>query len=168
MNDDRPLIVDLLIGAAAGAAATWVMDRVTTALYERQSEKVTQKEEDARGGETAYVAAAGKAASLIGRELSDQEKQKAGEMIHWALGIGAGATYGGLRNVMPALGPGSGVAFATLWWAALDEGANPILGLTPPPQEFPWQTHARGLAGHLVLGAVLDTFFAAVDLTLED
>ena len=31
----------------------------------------------------------------------------------------------------------------------VDEGLNPALGLTPGPDRFPWQAHARGLAGHM-------------------
>jgi hypothetical protein len=35
--------------------------------------------------------------------------------------------------------------------------ANALLRLTPGPAAFPWQTHARGLAGHLAFGVVADT-----------
>jgi uncharacterized membrane protein YagU involved in acid resistance len=40
-----------------------------------------------------------------------------------------------------------------------DELLKPLLGLIPGPTRYPWQTHARGLIGHLVLGAVTDTVF---------
>ena len=42
----RPLAVDVLIGAAAGLAATWLMDKVTTVLYERESKDVREREDD--------------------------------------------------------------------------------------------------------------------------
>ena len=38
------------------------------------------------------------------------------------------------------------------------------LGLAPPPTKFPWQTHARGFAGHLALGAVVEAAFDVADL----
>jgi hypothetical protein len=37
------------------------------------------------------------------------------------------------------------------------------LGLTPDPQEFSWQTHARGLAGHLVFGIAADAMLRVLD-----
>ena len=46
----------------------------------------------------------------------------------------------------------------------MDEGAVYALGLTPGPTAFPWQTHARGFAGHLVLGVILDAAFDVADL----
>jgi uncharacterized membrane protein YagU involved in acid resistance len=61
------------------------------------------------------------------------------------------------------LGIGSGLAYGVLFWAAMDEGANTALKLTAPPNRFPWQTHARGLAGHLALGAVIEIVFDAAD-----
>lgn len=163
----RSLITDVVIGAAAGVAATWLMDRVTTVLYEKESEETQERENEARGGQTAYVIAAEKAASLVGRELDEEEKKKAGTAIHWALGVGAGAFYGALRNRIPQLGIGSGLAYGTVFWLAMDEAALTALGLTPPPQEFPWQTHARGLAGHLVLGGVIEAAFDLTDAVSE-
>jgi hypothetical protein len=50
-----------------------------------------------------------------------------------------------------------GLAFGTAFYLLMDEGAVYALGLTPGPTKFPWQTHARGLAGHLAFGAVAST-----------
>lgn len=36
----------------------------------------------------------------------------------------------------------------------VDEGLNPIIGSSAPPQAYPLSTHLRGLVGHLVYGAV--------------
>ena len=38
----------------------------------------------------------------------------------------------------------------------MDEIVAPLLGLTSGPKAYPWQAHARGLAGHLALGATTD------------
>jgi uncharacterized membrane protein YagU involved in acid resistance len=163
----RHLLLDLALGAAAGAVATWVMDEVTTALYEREPKKVQKRENAARGQKTAYEIAAEKAASVAGRKLTRKEGKAVGTAIHWSLGVSAGAVYGVLRNRIPALGLGSGLAYGTAFWLAMDEAALTLLGLTPPPQEFPWQTHLRGLAGHLALGAVVEAAFDAVDVATE-
>lgn len=163
MKKGRPLAIDLVLGALAGAAATWAMDQATTAMYERESRQVRKKEDRARGGKTAYAVAASKVADAAGYELDEDEEKKAAATIHWALGIGAGAVYGALRNVAPRLGIGSGIAYGALFWLAMDEAALTLLGLTPPPKAFPWQTHVRGLAGHLVFGTIAEAFFDIAD-----
>ena len=159
----RPILLDITLGAIAGAAATVAMDKVTTAMYERQRREVRRREESARGGKTAYQVAAEKYGEWSGADLDDEDTQHLGEMIHWSLGISAGAFYGALRNVFPTLGLGTGLAYGAAFWLLMDEIAVPYLGLTPGPKAFPWQTHARGLAGHVVLGAVVEAVFDVAD-----
>jgi hypothetical protein len=155
---------DLVKGAIAGAVATAVMGAVTTALYEREDRSARRREDQARGGKTAYGAAAEKGAAAAGTALTPAEREQAGKAIHWALGIGAGATYAVLRRrITPVLGRGAGLAFGSGFWLFLDEIAVPALGLTPGPTAFPWQTHARGLAGHLSFGAVADATLNVLD-----
>lgn len=160
----RNLAADLLLGAVAGAAATWLMDLATTALYERQPDEVTKREDDARGGQVAYEIAADKAAAIAGRELDDDQRKRAGSATHWMLGTSAGVMYGAMRHATPRVGLGSGFAYGAAFWLLMDEAALTLLGLTPPPREFPWQTHARGLAGHLVMGAAIEVVFDAAEL----
>ncbi len=160
----RPLLADIFLGAAAGAAATWAMDRVTTVIYERQSPKTKELETNARGDKYAVEVAAEKAAKLAGRRLSKEQRKKMSGAIHWSVGVGSGAVYGALRNRVRHLRIGSGVAYGIALSLLVDEAALTALGLSPPPSEFPWQTHARGVAGHVVLGAVLDAAFDMADL----
>jgi uncharacterized membrane protein YagU involved in acid resistance len=61
------------------------------------------------------------------------------------------------------LGGAAGTAFGTAFWAFLDEGMVPALGLTPGPTAFPWQAHARGLVGHLTFGTVTDGTLRLLD-----
>lgn len=163
MRTKRSLPLDLLLGAAAGAAATWLMDAATTALQKRESKDAQDRENAARGEKTAYEIAAEKAASLAGRELDDDTRKRLGVAIHWTLGVSAGVAYAALRHSMPRLRIGSGLAYGTLFWLGMDEAALTLLGLTPAPQAFPWQTHARGLAGHLVLGSTIELAFDTAD-----
>ena len=160
----RPFLVDILLGAAAGGAATWLMDRATTFLYERESRTVRAREDKARGEKTAYEIAAEKLAKFAGRRPGEETLGAIGSSIHWSLGVGAGAMYGTARHLMPALGIGSGLLYGTLFWLVMDEAALTALGLTPAPKNFPWQTHARGLAGHLVLGSAIEIAFDLSDL----
>ena len=90
----RDLGTDLLKGAVAGGVATWAMGKVTTYLYEHESEQGRRREDEARGGRAAYEVAAEKVARATGTELSEPQRAVAGSGIHWALGIGAGAAYG--------------------------------------------------------------------------
>lgn len=137
------------------------MGKVTTYLYEHEAKSTRQAEDQARGGSTAYATAAEKTAHAVGTQLSKEQKEKYGEDIHWALGAGAGALYGAVRQDIP-IGTGlvSGLAFGTAVWLVLDETVTPVLGLTPGPLAFPWQTHARGLIGHLVFGATTEAMLS--------
>jgi uncharacterized membrane protein YagU involved in acid resistance len=163
MRKSESVVATLINGAIAGAVATWVMGKVTTQLYEREDKSAREREDQARGGETAYGIAAQKAADAAGVTLSKEKRQKAGEAIHWALGVGAGATYALVRRRFDAVGKAAGLGFGTGFWLLMDELAVPLAGLTPGPKAFPWQTHARGLAGHLSFGLVTDTTLRVLD-----
>ena len=154
---------DLVKGAIAGAVATYVMGRITTFMYDREDRRARKQEDEARGGGTSYGTAAEKGAELVGRRLTPKEREQAGSAIHWALGIGAGAGYAVVRRRLAFLGSTVGTAFGTAFWGFVDEGVVPVLGLTPGPLAFPWQTHARGLVGHLTFGTVTDGTLRVLD-----
>jgi uncharacterized protein DUF1440 len=154
---------DLVKGAIAGAVATWVMGKVTTYLYQRENPSARRVEDEARGGKTAYAAAADRTAALLGKSLNERQRDRLGSAIHWALGIGTGAMYAVLRRRFDRVGKLGGTGFGTAFWAVVDEGLVSLLGLTPPPPRFPWQTHARGLAGHLTFGTVTDATLRALE-----
>ena len=142
-------------GAGAGAIATWPRGKATTYLLAKEPRSVRTAENKARGNRTAYGVAAQKVAMASGRKLSVKDRERYGKNIHWALGIGAGAAYGVVRERLPG-GLARGLLFGATFWLLTDEGIVYLLGLTPGPTHFPWQTHARGLAGHLMFGAVAD------------
>lgn len=154
---------DLIQGAIAGAVATWVMGKVTTYLYDREDQSARRAEDEARGGRTAYESAAERSAWLFGKSLDQQQRQRLGSAIHWALGISAGAVYAVLRRRLDRVGGLGGTGFGTAFWALVDEGLVSLLGLTPPPRRFPWQTHGRGLAGHLTFGTVTEATLRALE-----
>ena len=154
---------DTVKGVIAGVLATWVLDLVTNWMYQREPQHARQQEDRARHGRTTYEAAAERTAELLGRTLSDRERQRLGTAIHWALGIGAGVAYSTFAREIPAFRKAGGAAFGTTFWAGVDEGLVSLLGLTPPPRAFPWETHARGLAGHLAFGIVTDRTLRVLD-----
>lgn len=154
---------DLLKGAIAGAVATFVMGKVTSYMYEHEDREARREEDDARGGRSAYEVAAEKAAAATGTTLAPRRRGEVGTAIHFALGMGAGAAYAVLRRRVQVLGGAAGTAFGTAFWAFMDEGLVPALGLTPGPTAFPWQAHARGLVGHLTFGTVTDGTLRLLD-----
>ena len=162
-NRRHGLTEDLLKGAIAGAVATFVMDQATTFMYQREGRRARKREDEARGGTTAYEAAAERGAAVMGTRLTHREREHGGTAIHWALGIGAGAAYAVLRRRFDLVGSVAGTTFGTAFWALMDEGVVPALGLTPGPFAFPWQTHARGFLGHLTFGTVTDGSLRVLD-----
>jgi hypothetical protein len=134
---------DLLKGAVAGAVATFVMGKVTGYMYQHEDPDTRRRQDEARAGRTSSEAAV--------------------ETAHWMLGIGAGAAYAVVRRRLPFFGSAGGAALGTAFWAVLDEGIVPVLGLTPGPRGFPWQAHARGLVGQLTFGTVTDGTLRLLD-----
>ncbi|MGE0594073.1 MAG: DUF1440 domain-containing protein [Vicinamibacterales bacterium] len=163
MARDRHLLGDLMKGAVAGAAATWLMNRTTTWMYEHERDAARQREDDARGGTTGYERAAERAAGAAGVQLSDEQRGRGGLALHWATGIAAGAAYGVLRTRWPAATTAMGLPYGMGVFLAMDEILNPALGLTPGPRAFPWQTHARGLGGHLAFGLTTELVMEGLD-----
>lgn len=162
-KEPRNLPREILKGALAGAVATWVMSMVTSYLYQHEDPDTRREEDRARGNKTAYGVAAEKAAALLGTKLRAEQRERLGLAIHWGLGVGTGALYAALRDQIDQLDAGYGLAMGAAFWGLVDEGLNPALGLTPGPTEFPWQTHGRGLAGHLSFGVVTEGTLRVLD-----
>ncbi len=159
----RSLVI-LISGIAAGVVATWIMTRVTTLMYEHENRAARQREDAARGKKTAYEVAADKAAAIIGRKLSDRQRGRWGQAIHWSLGLGAAVVYTAIRTQLESPDLRHGLLFGFIFWAVMDETVTPLLRLTPGPLAFPWQTHLRGLVGHLVFGGVTEVTLALLGM----
>ena len=154
-GDDGNVLPDLVKGAIAGAAGVWAMDRVVWWLWDRENPVALQQEWAARpeGLDPAHVMA-NRAAEAMGTELVPRQPHPAGIAVHYALGVVPGAVYGALRNRVGGVGAAGGLLYGLGLFLVEDEGLNPLLGTSGAPTEYPWQAHARGLVGHLVLGAV--------------
>jgi hypothetical protein len=158
MSNDRSLTADLVRGALAGAAGTWVMDLVTTALLEQASDADKARENAARpNGKSSAANLVDLAASTLGVGLDESQETLAATGVHWALGIVPGAAYAVLRGRVPLLDSARGLVYGAALFLANDEYANTALGLAAEPSAYPTSTHVRGFVGHLVLGATTDT-----------
>ncbi len=148
----------LVIGLAAGAAGSWVMNQFQAAWSKAAAsltkKRDSQSQEQGHGnGES--VPATVKAASAVSRglfhhELTDREKQLAGPVVHYAFGAAMGGLYGALAETRLGAAKMAGIPFGTALWAAADEAAVPALRLGPPATKTPASQHAYALASHWV------------------
>lgn len=153
----------LVRGGVAGAVAWWAMDQTLTCIYDRQSAAVRHRESRARGGVPALEVLAARLAAVSGRPLRPHERAVGGTMLQWGMGVGAGVVYAAKRQHLPGRGVRRGLLYGAAFSLIVDEGVTPLLGLASGPRPFPWQTHARGLVGHLVYGAVAEVLLEALE-----
>lgn len=107
----------------------------------------------------APVLAGKKLASLVGRDVSDQQAAKIGSVVYWALGM----SYGTAAAVLARAGvPPLVAGIATGAMALVVDGGVMSAFFTPPPLAYPLDSHVRELVGHLGYGAVAGTMLSAV------
>jgi hypothetical protein len=105
---------DAVRGGLAGFAATWLMDLVTTGLYEGQSPETTAHEMAARpNGKGAVENLVDRVEAASGRTFSDAQRSGLTQAIHYGLGLGPGVCTpcfaAGCRSWAP------GAASSTAW-----------------------------------------------------
>jgi hypothetical protein len=152
------VIRDAVRGALAGAAATWLMDLVTTGLYEAQPPEVTKAEAAGRpNGRGALTNMVDRVETETGLTVPPGRRTMVENAVHYALGIVPGAFYGVVRRWLPFARLGRGLAFGLALFALNNEYLNTKLGFAGPFDAYPPETHVRGLAGHAVLGVATET-----------
>lgn len=152
---------ELLQGAIAGVVGTWAMDVATWSIYRQHDDDVLEQERRTRvyGKDTAH-AAARHLARAVGSDAARDEPNALGILIHYQLGVAPGMLYARLRRRFPWLATGRGAFWGATLYVTNDLIAGRALRLTGPQRQYPWQTHVRGLVGHVVLGV-------ATHLTLD-
>jgi len=179
-----------LAGAVAGLVASWAMESFqaswTNASEQIQRQRVLMREgsgrrRGAKGGpedpavmdlpkeegpqedpSTVKVASA-VAEPILERELSDEEKPVAGEIVHYGFGAFNGAIYGALAEIpLLPIKAFNGMLFGAALWITADEYMVWKLGIRKEEPPFPSLTHAYALASHLVYGLTLETVRRAI------
>lgn len=151
------MLISAFRGAIAGAVAVWLMDLVTTAMFDRQDPTVTKREEAARPNDQPALAnLVDRLEEQTGAELNKEQRESLVPILHYALGVVPGAIYGVLRG-LPLARSVNGAFYGIALWAINDEYLNTRLGLAGPFDAYPAETHLRGLVGHIVLGITTDT-----------
>jgi hypothetical protein len=163
----------LAAGVVGGLAAAWTMNQFQALLSETlageershgaQSMQQGTPEQgvgaklDAEGKDEEDDTAPARLANAIsvgvtGRELSKDEKEFAGTVLHYAMGVTSGAIYGAVAEGLPFVTVGAGLPFGAAVWAVADEGIVPAAGLSKSPTEYPLSIHLYAFASHLVFG----------------
>jgi putative membrane protein len=100
---------------------------------------------------------------VLDRELTEEEKPVAGELVHYGFGGFNGALYGALAEVpLLPIRAFNGMLFGATLWLVADEYVVWKLGIRKEEPAFPSMTHAYALASHLVYGLTLETVRRAI------
>lgn len=163
----------LAAGVVGGLAAAWTMNQFQALLSKRLAgeershgaqsmqqgtpEQGVGAELDAAGKDEEDDTAPARLANAVsvgvtGRELSKDEKEFAGTVLHYAMGVTSGAIYGAVAEGLPFVTVGAGLPFGAAVWAVADEGVVPAAGLSKSPTEYPLSIHLYAFASHLVFG----------------
>jgi uncharacterized membrane protein YagU involved in acid resistance len=144
-----------LAGAAAGLAASWVMERFQAELGKLSNGGGEQAQESSEPATN--KAADAIAMSLTGHEVPNEYKSAAGSLVHYAMGGATGALYGAVAERKRDVTAWAGLPFGAAVWLLADEIAVPAVGLAKGPTSYPASTHAYALASHLVYGAAAES-----------
>jgi hypothetical protein len=176
MSRKRPsLAKGLIAGAAAGIAATLMMDQFQSLLssaqkatekHKRMSEgepewqikhDQAQAEQENAAKENSTERAARRIAQAAGTSIANENRKAAGQAVHYGFGTLMGLVYAVTAEWLPDVTAGSGAAFGTLLFLTADEVAVPAFQLSASPTETPISGHLQYWAAHMVYGATLET-----------
>lgn len=171
---ERELLKGMLAGMAGGLVASWTMNQFQSGLKKISEASKGQRasEQDQNRGEQqesedATMKTAGKVSETVfDRELTREEKRKAGPFVHYAFGTLMGGAYGAGVEFDSRLRVGAGMPFGTALFVGADELAVPALGLSGSPKQMPLASHASYLAAHLVYGLTTEMVRRAVRAAL--
>ncbi|MBE7159306.1 MAG: DUF1440 domain-containing protein [Rhodospirillales bacterium] len=107
------------------------------------------------------------AEKVAGHSLDDDTKAIASESIHWVFGVTAGAFYGVLAELYPAVTAKSGATFGLTLMSLTHEGALPAFGLSEPPQDQSFREKTSESATHVLYGVVTEKVRALVRRALD-
>ena len=93
---------------------------------------------------------------VIGRRLSEGEKEVGGPIMHYLFGALMGAMYGAAAETEPSTTAGAGVPFGTAVWLAAAEVGVPLAGFSAPPTRYPLSRHAAAFGSHIVFGLTVE------------
>ena len=172
-NEGGELWKGLVAGVAGGIVASWTMNQFQSAwgkitegverphgaqsLQQGTPNHGVARELQERGSDDSDDNAAVRAGTAVAELITDKkltkgEKEVAGAVAHYAMGVVSGGIYGMAAELAPGATVGAGLPFGAAIWVVADEAIVPAAGLSKAPTEYPLSIHLYALASHLVFG----------------
>jgi uncharacterized membrane protein YagU involved in acid resistance len=170
-SDSQPTWQGIVAGAVGGLVAAWAMEQLQQRLSrllddgadeaQRRTERSQAwdaRTQDQLSGEhrSATERAAEAGAHAFAARVDASTRAALAQGLHYAFGIGAGATYGALAEVDPRVTRYAGIAFGLGVWASADEISTALFGLAPPPAERPLLAHTYSFLSHVAYGVTTE------------
>jgi uncharacterized membrane protein YagU involved in acid resistance len=156
-----------LLGAAAGAAGTFALDRADWWMWDHEDPAARRQTEAVRpNGEPPADVLVSRIEEAAGVENDEATHRALGQATHYAIGIMPAVGYALLRNRLPGRGVPRGLLYGGTLFLLQDEVLNSVTGLGAKPTAYPWQAHARGLVAHLVYGVATELALNAAEKAL--
>jgi putative membrane protein len=141
-KDTSALLKGLVAGAIGGLVATAVKT-LAEKVYPPRTHGEPEPPEVA-------------AEKLAGHPLDDSTKTIASESIHWVFGTAAGAFYGVLAELYPAVTAKSGATFGLTLMSLTHETSLPAFGLSEPHEDQTLRERTSESATHVLYGVVTE------------
>jgi putative membrane protein len=93
---------------------------------------------------------------VLGRPLTEDEKDIGGPFMHYLFGVAMGALYGASAEMSRSTTAGGGIPFGTGVWLAADEMGMTLAGFADNPTEYPLSRHAAALGTHVIFGLTVE------------
>lgn len=146
----RGWLTTAAIGAGAGLAASYAM-----AKYQALAAPLFGVDQD--GGDSATVKAADSASeSLTARPVPDQQRQAAGNLVHYATGAALGLGYALAARRWQPVSAGFGIAYGLAVAAVFDDVLVPLFGWGPWPHQAGLASQGYSVSAHAVYGVALE------------
>lgn len=148
---------EIIIGAAAGAGAAFVMDQFQS-LWSRYGRQLGLPGGARQEGVESAPESVAQEASLAvrGETLPSGQVEAAGKAVHYATGAALGAAYGVLASSVRGATIGAGVPLGAAAYLLLDQKLAPELQLGDTRGQDSEEQKIYSLASHIVFGVAAD------------
>ena len=146
---DRSLTRGALAGLVGGLLAAGAMSLGHRLVGEVIPQPPAQRAPEA---EDATVKVASGALRLTGRSLPEEDKPRAGTIVHYAFGALVGGVYGVAAELLPRVTAAVGLPFGGAVWLGAHVIMVPALGLSEAPTRRPLRKEGEELGLHLLYG----------------
>jgi len=89
---------------------------------------------------------------VLHRPLSEGERHRGGQLVHYTFGALLGAAYGAGARRVPVITSGRGIPFGLAVWVAAAELGLPLMKLALPPQKYTLGQHCFSAISHAAFG----------------